>query len=329
MTSPLRQEAWQALLVQLRELEGISATDNLTICRPTGRHMPVFLSLFAYYENADHAQRNRARRAVSELDGICNQLLGFVHVAARRLRGRAAARWLRLGLLAASALNGRCDWRDLLVALARLCCAAEEAGLSPTAEFRAVAELSSYRAGYPGDTTVRTILTQFPTYAVLEEERRRRGAAVGGKPMGEVVRPGIPRWPDEPTSEALGLVLPGASIDLTELAGLFRRQLPAEAIAVDSSRGRVDLVAAFADGWMVRAVFKEGVRSDAEHMASEGFLQGHQRAAEIATCDSMVEVMVADPTVSVAAFEALDAAIGWLVGQPGVIVVHPDSGLPF
>jgi hypothetical protein len=146
--------------------------------------------------------------------------------------------------------------------------------------------------------------------------------------MGEVVRPGIPCWPDEPASEALGFVLPGAVIDLAEVAEVFRRQLPAESVGVHHSGGPIDLVAAFGDGWMVRVLLKDGVESDAEHMATEDFLRGHPRAAEIATCDRLVEVMVADPQVSVAAFEVLDAARGWLVGQPGVIAVHPDSGEP-
>lgn len=146
--------------------------------------------------------------------------------------------------------------------------------------------------------------------------------------MGEVVRPGIPPWPDEPASVALGFVLPGTDLDLTEVAEAFRRDLPTESVGVDRSEGRVELVAAFGDNWMVRVLLKNGVRSDAEHMATEDFLRDHPRAAEIATCDLLVEVMVADPRVSVAAFEALDAAHGWLVGRPGVIAVHPDNGKP-
>jgi hypothetical protein len=146
--------------------------------------------------------------------------------------------------------------------------------------------------------------------------------------MAKVVRPRIPHWPDEPASEALGFVLPGARLDLAEVAEAFRRQLPAGSVAVERSGGRVGLVAAFGEGWMVRVMLKEGVRSDAEHMATEDFLRDHPRAADIATCDRMVDVMVADPDVSVAAFEALDAARAWLVGQAGVIAVHPDSGEP-
>jgi hypothetical protein len=146
--------------------------------------------------------------------------------------------------------------------------------------------------------------------------------------MGEVVRPGIPRWPDEPASEVIGFVLPGARIDLAEVAAALRHQLPGVAVVEHPPGGPVDSVAAFADGWMVRVLLKGGVQSDAEHMATEDFLRDHPRAAEIAGCDRMAEVMVADPDVSVAAFEALDAARGWLVRHPGVIAVHPDSGEP-
>ena len=52
----------------------------------------------------------------------------------------------------------------------------------------------------------------------------------------------------------------------------------------------------------------------------------HPRAAEMATCRRRVDVLVADPDVSVAAFDCLDTAREWLEAQPGVIVIHPDTG---
>jgi hypothetical protein len=146
--------------------------------------------------------------------------------------------------------------------------------------------------------------------------------------MGEVVRSGIPVWPDEPVSEALGFVLPTAVIDLSAVADLFRQRLPAESVRVYPVDGSAELVAAFDKKWMVRVLLKGGVRSDAEHMATEDFLRTHPRATEIATCDRLVDVMVADPQASVAAFEVLEAARDWLLGQSGVIAVHPDSGEP-
>src|SRR5262249_843455 len=83
--------------------------------------------------------------------------------------------WLRKGLLAFSMENCRFDWRDDLVALAELFCAAEEAGLEPQIEFQAVAALSSARSGLGGSgTSARAILANLSTYAVLEEARRNR-----------------------------------------------------------------------------------------------------------------------------------------------------------
>jgi hypothetical protein len=146
--------------------------------------------------------------------------------------------------------------------------------------------------------------------------------------MGEFLLPGIPKWPAEPADEALGFVLPGAEIDLDGVAEAFRRQLPDESVRAHRVGGRVEVVAAFGDEWMVRVLLNDGIRSDAEHMATEGFLRDHPRAAEIAACDRLVVVMVADPEVSVAAFEVQEAARGWLVGQPGVIAVRADDGKP-
>jgi hypothetical protein len=140
------------------------------------------------------------------------------------------------------------------------------------------------------------------------------------------VWPGIPHWPDEPSSEGYGFVLPEARIDLGEVAEVFRRQFPGASVGEHRSAGIVDVVAVLADDWMVRVSLKIGVREDARDVASAGFLRDHLRAAEIATCDRLVDLMVADPGVSGAACEALEAALAWLVAQPGVIAIHPDSG---
>jgi hypothetical protein len=143
-----------------------------------------------------------------------------------------------------------------------------------------------------------------------------------------VTWPGIPHWPDEPSSEVYGFVPPGADIDLSGAAESLRRALPGVSIEVHRSAGVVNVVAAFADDWMVRVYRKEGVRGDALEMVRGGFLRDHPNATEIITCDRLVDVMIADPQVSVTAFEALEAARGWLLSQAGVIVVHPDTGEP-
>jgi hypothetical protein len=145
--------------------------------------------------------------------------------------------------------------------------------------------------------------------------------------MGQVVIPGVPRWPGEPESDALGFVLPGGAVDLAELATALRQRLP-DATVVQDRRLGVETVAVFAADWMVQVQLMDSVRSDAEGMANDGFLRDHARAVDIATCDRLVLVAIADPHECEAGFEALDTARQWLVGHPEVIAVREDTGEP-
>jgi hypothetical protein len=148
-----------------------------------------------------------------------------------------------------------------------------------------------------------------------------------------VAWPSIPHWPDEPASEAFGFVLPGADIDLAGVAevlrrtGSGRRKGSEVSVAEYRSSTWVDVVAAFAKGWMVRVYLKDGILSDARDMAGDCF-RDHPRAADIATCDRLVDIMVADPGGHRAAFDCLDAAREWLKEQPGVIALDPGTGEP-
>jgi hypothetical protein len=146
-----------------------------------------------------------------------------------------------------------------------------------------------------------------------------------------VAWPGIPHWPDEPVAEAAGFVLPEARMDLAPLLDLFRALSGRHGAAVGthSQDGRLDVVAAHAEDWMVRVYFNEGedVQNDAQLQAADCYA-GHPRAAEIAQCARLVQILVADPDCHVAAFDFLDTAREWLKAQPGVIALHPDTGEP-
>jgi hypothetical protein len=143
-----------------------------------------------------------------------------------------------------------------------------------------------------------------------------------------VAWPGIPHWPDEPTSEAYGFVLPGGDIDLADVAETLRRTVSGVSVGENRSGGRVEVVAAFAKSWMIRVYLKGGVLDEARDMAGDCF-RNHPRAAEIATCDRLVDIMISDPHCTPAAFDCLDIACEWLKAQPRVIVLHPDTGEPW
>jgi hypothetical protein len=151
-----------------------------------------------------------------------------------------------------------------------------------------------------------------------------------------VAWPGIPHWPDEPVSEVYGFVLPDMELDLSKVASIFRETGSGVSVGEYQTNDEVNfrhrpvvsqVVAAFAENWMVRVYLKVGVLGDAQQMADHCF-RNHPQAAEIGTCDRLVDILVADPDCSVAAFDCLDTAREWLKGQPGVIVLHPDSGEP-
>jgi hypothetical protein len=142
--------------------------------------------------------------------------------------------------------------------------------------------------------------------------------------MGSVSTPGIPHWPDEPVHEVIAFVLPQAEMDLAPLAEHLRERFPGAGVGTHGRGGQLDQVAVYADGWMVRVYLQEGddALADSRDMAADAFAD-HPRAKEMGECRRRVDVLVADPTVSVAAFDCLDTTREWLKAQPGVIVIHP------
>jgi hypothetical protein len=147
--------------------------------------------------------------------------------------------------------------------------------------------------------------------------------------MGNLSIPGIPDLPDDANHEVLAFVPPQAGMDFKALTRVLSERARAQnaEFATHSWLGVIDEVAAYEDNWMVVVTFQEGdnVLADARDMAGDCYAE-HPRAAEIATSRCRVDVWVDDPGVHVAAFDCLDTVREWLKAQPGVIVIHPDTG---
>jgi hypothetical protein len=125
------------------------------------------------YLTATSEEREAIRLAVSDKGGVLSALLGYVYKSAERVRTQADKEWLLRGLAAVSIENCSKDYRDLLLALAEMYVAAEEVGIDPKPEFKAVAALSSRKTPRGGVTPVSKMLADFPTYAVLRERKGR------------------------------------------------------------------------------------------------------------------------------------------------------------
>ena len=125
------------------------------------------------YLEASSEQRVLVRAAASDKNGVLSALLGYAYRAARRIQSPADREWLRRGLAAISIENCSKDYRDVLLALAELYVAAEEAGIRPRSDFRAVSRLSSGEKPRGGNTSVQEMLANFQGYGALRERRRR------------------------------------------------------------------------------------------------------------------------------------------------------------
>jgi hypothetical protein len=131
------------------------------------------------YLEASPEERASIRTAVSDKNGILSALLGYAYRAASRIQSPADRQWLRQGLTAISIENCSRDYRDVLLALAELFIAAEEAGIQPRPEFNAVSRLSSAEKPQGGNTSLQSILANFHGYGVLKEHRRKRQQGKG------------------------------------------------------------------------------------------------------------------------------------------------------
>ena len=156
-----------------RELQQIRARQRAQY-DPYEEMYELFDRLCPAYLDAAPGQRAEIRDAVSDKGGVLSALIGYVYRAVRRIRTPADIEWLRLALAAVSIENCSKDYRDLLLALAELYVAAEEAGIDPRAEFRAVARRSSKEKPAGGRTPVSRMLGGFSRSAVLKEREKKR-----------------------------------------------------------------------------------------------------------------------------------------------------------
>jgi hypothetical protein len=133
----------------------------------------LFDRLCPAYLEATPRERSQIRRSVADKSGILSALLGYTYRAAKRIRAPADREWLRWGLAAVSIENCSRDFRDTLLALAELYVSAEEAGLKPRTDFRAISRLSSDEKATGRETPMKKILSRFHSYGALKERRRR------------------------------------------------------------------------------------------------------------------------------------------------------------
>ena len=95
--------------------------------------------------------------------------------AAPRLESTRDEKWLDLGLAAASIVDQRVDYRDLLICLGALWLSAEEAGIAPARRFSSVARISNDEPVY-GNRSTRDLLRGFRMSAHLKSIKQKRAA---------------------------------------------------------------------------------------------------------------------------------------------------------
>lgn len=133
--------------------------------------------LCGLYLEADEDQRRVVRDLFPGKDRIRKYLHSYVGGrAAPHLADTGDVKWLRLGLAAASIVDQRVDYRDLLICLGALWLAAEEAGIAPARHFSAVAKLSNDEPVY-GNSSTRDLLRRFRSSGHLRSIKQREGAS--------------------------------------------------------------------------------------------------------------------------------------------------------
>jgi hypothetical protein len=158
-----------------RELSAIRE-QRLADYDPAPEIESILERMCAEYLIASPTERERCRAAVSDSDVVRSFLLGYVASSADRIRSPEDLGPLRRGLAAASIENCATDYRDVLLALAKLFVWAERAGIDPVPHFREVARMSSHAKPRGGTTSVSKMLSEFQDYAVVSECRATPGA---------------------------------------------------------------------------------------------------------------------------------------------------------
>ena len=128
------------------------------------------------YLSADQEQRLLIRGFFEDKSRVRKYLHSYIGGrAAPRLESTGDGKWLSLGLAAASIVDQRVDYRDLLICLGALWLSAEEAGIAPARRFSSVARISNREPVY-GNRSTRDFLRGFRTSAHLKSIKQKRAA---------------------------------------------------------------------------------------------------------------------------------------------------------
>jgi hypothetical protein len=134
----------------------------------------AFDELCEAYSQAPPDECEQVRQVISTNRILQAAFLGHAIRASRNIQTSADLNWLRLGLAAASIENERGDYRDTLLVLAELYVRGEQTGMEPGKEFKQMAGHSDSAKPRGGITSMRELLSNFDTYAILAERRNRK-----------------------------------------------------------------------------------------------------------------------------------------------------------
>lgn len=123
------------------------------------------------YLSASTSQREEIRSMRRDRAKFPGSFDSYIRESADRIRSSKDQQWLRLGLAAASIENLYDDFRDTLLALTELYVASEEVGIDPRPHFQEIANISSDAPAGPDNTSTKSMLANFHTYAILKERK--------------------------------------------------------------------------------------------------------------------------------------------------------------
>ena len=105
------------------------------------------------YLRSETKQRNEIRRIVAANREVLGELGNYTARGTNLLKSTGEARWLYLGLIAASIEDLQVDYRDTLVLLGDLLLAAKQVGIDPLPVFQEIASLSNPDVTAVGSST--------------------------------------------------------------------------------------------------------------------------------------------------------------------------------
>ena len=124
------------------------------------------------YINSNFQEREEIRELVkkhqtsSETPNMLDLfLIGYVQMAAEKIKSKGDKRLLLSGLVVSSIENSLRDQRDNTFSLAYLYVMAEEKNLNPKPEFQAIAEISGDETSSGGNISMKELINNFPNIA--------------------------------------------------------------------------------------------------------------------------------------------------------------------